>query len=116
MSAEADLNEKNPAEPLEGAESASNFHSLEITTLSESSVNLQWNYVRPEHLQNVEIVFKLLKLEAKDEWKSIAWTRKSNEVLKNLEQNICYSLKLLVLIEEENEFKTVDETEVFKAS
>jgi hypothetical protein len=121
MSEEADFNESIPAEPLESElepESISNFRSLSVSTLSESSVNLQWNYVRPASLSESakELVFKLLKLEARDEWKSIAWTRKMFCVVKNLEQNVCYSLKLLVLVEEENEFVIVDETDVFKAS
>ena len=117
MSAQPDLIEKTLTEPLE-CEPTSNFRSLSVSTLSESSVNLQWNYVRPERLSTLsqELVFKLMKLEARDGWKSIAWTRKMFCVVKNLEQNVCYSLKLLVLVEEENEFVNVDETDVFKAS
>lgn len=96
----------------------SNFNLLSVTTLTESSVNLQWNYERPPPFADVsiELVFKLLKLETRSEWKSIAWTRKMSCDVKNLEQNVCYSLKLLVLVEKEDEFEVVDGTEVFKAS
>jgi hypothetical protein len=119
MSEKAELVGEICSQPLESQlKPVSNFSSLSVTTLSESSVNLQWNYIRPENLSGIseELVFKLLRLEARDEWKSIAWTRKMFCVVNNLEQNVCYSLKLLVLVQKENEFVIVDETDVFKAS
>lgn len=118
MSEVSDLAENVPVQPLKSELApTSNFHSLSVSTLSESSVHLQWNY-SPESFSSFsqEFVFKLLRLEARDEWKSIAWTRKMFCVVKNLEQNVCYSLKLLVLVEKENEFVIVDGTDVFKAS
>lgn len=120
MSEEAILEEIPPTDHLEAEpelEPNTSFHGLSVTTLTESSVNLQWKYTRPEFLSDVskELVFKLLRLEARGEWKSIAWTRKLTCTVKNLEQNICYSLKLLVLVEKDDEFEIVDETEIFKA-
>lgn len=99
-------------------EPTSKFHSLSVTTLTESSVNLQWKYIPPEELSNpsIKLVFKLLRLETRGEWKSIAWTRKTSCDIKNLEQNVCYSLKLLVLVERESAFEVVYETDVFKVS
>ena len=98
-------------------EALSNFRSLTVTTLTSSSVTLQWMYDRPQSVEpSREIVFKLLKLESRNEWKAIAWTREMTCKIENLEQNVCYSLQLLVLIEEKDEFKIVDESDVFKVS
>lgn len=96
-------------------ESPSNFR-LTVTTQTSSSVILQWIYERPETTPETlsEIVFKLLKLETRDEWKSIAWTRKTSCKIENLEQNVCYSLQLLVLVQDDDEFKVVDQSDVFK--
>lgn len=108
ISSKEDLDETSPG-------AASNFHSLKSENFSLSSVNLQWDYVRPQSVDpSREIVFKLLKQETRDEWKSIAWTRKKTCIVENLEQNVCYSLKLLALVEDENEFRMVDESEIFK--
>lgn len=94
----------------------SNFSSIEVTTHTSSSAILQWAYERPTTIEDnrKEIVFKLLQLESRDEWKSKAWTRKTTCKIENLEQNVCYSLQLLVLIEVEDEFKVVDKSKVFK--
>lgn len=117
MSEEAVLDEIPPSNEPE-TESISNIHSLSVTTLTESSVNLQWKYVPSDSDSDPTkvLVYKLVRLEARGEWKSIAWTRQMSCIVKNLEQNVCYSLKLLVLVEKENEFEIVDETDVFKAS
>lgn len=96
-------------------ESPSNF-CLTVTTQTSSSVILQWIYEKTEALaeSTSEIVFKLLKLETRDEWKSIAWTRNRSCKIENLEQNVCYSLQLLVLVQDDDEFKVVDQSDVFK--
>jgi hypothetical protein len=94
-------------------ENRSCFHSLTVTT-HKSSVVLTWLYDRPDFSADQEFVFKLLRLETRDEWKPIAWTRKKTCTVKNLEQNVCYSLRLLVLLELVDEFKVIDESEVFK--
>lgn len=96
-------------------ESLSNFH-LTVTTQTSSSVILQWIYNEAEAFadSSSEIVFKLLRLESRDEWKSIAWTRKTSCKIENLEQNVCYSLQLLVLVQDDDEFKVVDQSDVFK--
>lgn len=98
------------------SERLSNFRSLNVTTQTSSSVILQWIYERPQLVCELskELVFKLLKLETRDEWQAIAWTRKTTCTIENLEQNVCYSFQLLVLVEDEDEFKVVDESEVFK--
>lgn len=97
----------------ETKETSSVFHSLSVTTQTASSVILKWEY-QPSVEPSTELVYKLLKLETRDEWKPIAWTRKSTCVVDNLEQNVCYSLRLLVLIEGNDEFKVVDQSDVFK--
>lgn len=94
-------------------ESSLSFRSLTVTTRTPSSVILHWDYV-PICDSPKELVFKLLKLESRDEWKTISWTRKTTCTIDNLEQNICYSLQILVLAEDEDEFKVVDESDVFK--
>lgn len=107
VSSNEELEESSPEAP-------SKFHTLSVTTQS-SSVILQWNYERPESVEPTrEVVFKLLKQETRDEWKSIAWTRKTTCMVENLEQNVCYSLKLLALVEDEDKFRVVDESDVFK--
>jgi Fibronectin type III domain len=93
---------------------ASRFSALTVTTKTSSSVVLSWSYDRPGTVGQKEIVFKLLKLESRDEWRSIAWTRKYTCTIENLEQNVCYSLQMLVLVEESDEFEVLDESEIFK--
>lgn len=98
-------------------EALSNFHSLKLTTETSSSVVLRWSYSTPQAVDpSSEIVFKLLKLETRDEWKAIAWTRKMTCKIENLEQNVCYSLQLLALVANDDEFQVVDESDVFKVS
>lgn len=97
----------------------SNFRCLTVTTRTSSSVVLKWSYENKEQVEdsaNKEFVFKLLKLQSRDDWIASAWTRKSTCIVDNLEQNVCYSLQLLVLLEEEDEFRVVDKSEVFKVS
>lgn len=112
---ETNLKEENLDE--NPPESFSNFRSIAVTTLTSSSVILQWIYEPPQSILDPsgKVVFKLLKLETRDEWRAIAWTRKMTCKIENLEQNVCYSLQLLVLLQDEDEeFKVVDESEIFK--
>lgn len=95
-------------------EATNRFSSLNVSTQTSSSVILTWTYSRSDEVGDRELVFKLLKLESRDEWKAISWTRKSTCTIENLEQNVCYSLQILVLMEELEEFKVVDESEIFK--
>lgn len=105
-----DLDESSP-------ETSSNFNSLKITTETSSSVVLEWSYATPQAVDpSSEIVFKLLKLETRDDWKAIAWTRKMTCKIENLEQNVCYSLQLLALVANDDGFQVVDESDVFKVS
>lgn len=101
---------------VENPPSFSNFRSLTVTTLTSSSVILQWLYQPPQSISepSKEVVFKLLKLETRDDWKAIAWTRKMTCKIENLEQNVCYSLQLLVMLQDEDDFKVVDESDIFK--
>lgn len=109
-SSQQDLSESSP-------EVASNFNSLKITTETSSSVVLEWSYATPQAVDpSSEIVFKLLKLETRDDWKAIAWTRKMTCKIENLEQNVCYSLQLLALVANDDGFQVVDESDVFKVS
>lgn len=95
--------------------SITNFTSIDVTTHTSSSAILQWSYERPPTIESSrQVVFKLLLLESRDEWKSLAWTRKTTCKIENLEQNVCYSLQLLVLVETKDDFKVVDKSEVFK--
>lgn len=112
-SSEMSLKENSAENPTE---TLSNFRSLTVTTQTSSSVILQWIYDRTPTIcePSKELVFKLLKLETRDEWKAIAWTRKTTCTIDNLEQNVCYSLQLLLLVEDEDEFKVLDESDIFK--
>lgn len=94
-------------------ETHSCFRSLTVTTQA-TSVVVSWQYERPKASVDEEFVFKLLKLETRDEWKAIAWTRKMTCTVVNLEQNVCYSLQLLALVERDDEFEVIDKSEVFK--
>lgn len=98
-------------------EASSNFQALTVSTQTQAaaSVVLQWTYNRPQSVEpSQQVIFKLLKLESKDEWKAIAWTRKETCKIENLEQNVCYSLQLLALVEEGDEFKVIDRSDIFK--
>lgn len=96
----------------------SNFRSLTITTRTSSSVVLNWNYENDQFKDSTcaEFVFKLLKLQSRNEWITTTWTRRSSCTIENLEQNVCYSMQLLVLLEGENEFEIIDQSEIFKVS
>lgn len=96
----------------------SNFRSLTVTTRTSSSVVLNWIYENDqiEDSSCAEFVFKLLKLQSRNEWITTAWTRNSTCTIENLEQNVCYSMQLLVLLEDDNQFNIVDQSEIFKVS
>lgn len=108
------LNElpNNDDSSAEVPEVASNFRSISVTTRTSSLVVLHWLYENVRCDQ--ELVFKVLQLQSRSEWKPIAWTRKSTCTIENLEQNVCYSLRILVLVEGEDEFRVTDESDVFK--
>lgn len=110
ISSSEDLNEKSK-------EASSNFQALTVTTQTQASASviLQWTYNRPQSIEpSQQVIFKLLKLESKDEWKAIAWTRKATCKIANLEQNVCYSLQLLALVKEGDEFNAIDRSDIFK--
>jgi 16S rRNA G527 N7-methylase RsmG len=95
--------------------SSSKFDEITCRTVTSSSVVVQWIYLN-QNLNHDVVVFKVLKLETRGEWKSVAWTRKTICQIENLEQNVCYSLKIHVLVEDETEFRVIDESEVFKVN
>lgn len=98
----------------EEEESAEKFTEITCRAVTSSSVIIQWIYLNQTHNKDDVFVYKVLKLETRGEWKSVAWTRKTTCQIENLEQNVCYSLKIHVLVEDETEFRVIDESRVFK--
>lgn len=115
--------------------SESNFSKIEFRTITSSSVIVEWIYLNQfsqtssqQALASAEqeqivtgdidsaqtFIYKMLKLETRGEWKTIARTKKTSCQIDNLEPNVCYSLKLHVLVEDVDRFRVVDESEVFK--
>lgn len=92
----------------------SNFCEITCRAVTSSSVIVQWIYLNQNLDLKQDVVFKVLKLETRGEWRKVAWTRKTTCQIDNLEQNVCYSLKIHVLVEDETEFRVVDESQVFK--
>lgn len=117
--------------------SESNFSKIEFRTITSSSVIVEWIYlnqfsqtssqqavasVEQEQIVTGDVdsaqtfIYKVLKLETRGEWKTIARTKKTSCQIDNLEPNVCYSLKLHVLVEDVDRFRVVDESEVFKVN
>lgn len=90
---------------------SSNFKYVKIAKQTTTSVVLEWMYDDDE---DPEKVFKVVKLKNRDEWETICWSRKSSCTIKNLEQNTCYSMKVLVMVAKEDKFEVVDSSEIIK--
>lgn len=97
----------------------SNFEYFRIAKQTRQQVVLEWKYLSNEEEKEViespkEKVFKIVKLKCRDEWETISWSRKSCCVIKNLEQNTCYSIKVLVMVQTFERFEVVDSSEILK--
>lgn len=109
--------EKEEEQPV----NVSKFEYIKIAKQTTSTVVLEWKYNDDkvedgENPENPEKVFKIVKLKNRNEWETISWTRKSICVMKNLEQNTCYSIKILVMIQMPDQFDVIDSSEVFKVN
>lgn len=109
--------EKEEEQPI----NVSKFEYIKIAKQTTSTVVLEWKYnddkiEDEENPENPEKVFKIVKLKNRNEWETICWTRKSICVMKNLEQNTCYSIKILVMIQMPDQFDVIDSSEVFKVN
>lgn len=127
-----DEKDRNGDEEQESSPSqtVSNFAKIEFRTVTTSSVIVEWIYLnqfpttsRQQAVEDEQLIehdesfiYKVLKLETRGEWKTIARTKKTSCQIDNLEPNVCYSLKIHVLVEDVDRFRVVDESEVFKVS
>lgn len=89
---------------------SSKFEFVRIAKQTASSVVLEWKY----NDDDPEKVFKIVKLKNRNEWETICWSNKSSCTIKNLEQNTCYSIKVMVMVAGEDKFEVVDSSEIFK--
>lgn len=95
----------------------SKFEYIKIAKQTTSTVVLEWKYIDDsKNAVNVEKVYKIVKLKNRNEWETICWTRKSMCVIKNLEQNTCYSIKILVMVQMPDQFEVIDSSDVFKVN
>lgn len=90
----------------------SRFDFARIAKQTTSIVVLEWKYI--DYNCDVEKVYKIVKLKNHDEWETICWSRKSSCIIKNLEQNTCYSIKVLVMQQLNDRFQAVDSSEILK--
>lgn len=109
--------EKEEEQPI----NVSKFEYIKIAKQTTSTVVLEWKYNEDkienlENPANPEKVFKIVKLKNRNEWETITLTRKSICVMKNLEQNTCYSIKILVMIQMADNFDVIDSSDVFKVN
>lgn len=109
--------EKEEEQPI----NVSKFEYIKIAKQTTSTVVLEWKYNEDkiedlENPENPEKVFKIVKLKNRNEWETISLTRKSICVMKNLEQNTCYSIKILVMIQMADNFDVIDSSDVFKVN
>ncbi|CAO1430006.1 unnamed protein product [Diamesa serratosioi] len=97
-------------------EQSSNFTFINVINQTISSIDLQWEYSAAIAMSSAchEYVFQIIKMKARDLWEKIYWGRKSQCTIKCLEQNVCYSLKILVLEQQDDEFVRIDESNIFK--
>jgi hypothetical protein len=103
---------------LETSENHSNFEYIKILKQTTSSLALEWKYndndIDNTKLECTERVFKIVKLKNRDEWETMCWSRNSTCVIKNLEQNVCYSIKILVMQQTFERFLEIDSSDIFK--
>ncbi|KAG5673650.1 hypothetical protein PVAND_003678 [Polypedilum vanderplanki] len=92
----------------------SRFEYFKIVKQTTSTVVLEWKYI--DYNCDVEKVFKVVKLKNHNEWETICWSRKSSCIIKNLEQNTCYNIKVLVMQQLPDKFEAVNSSEVLKCS
>lgn len=115
-----DLQENGKISPAESDEerqhpthdSRSRFEYVRIAKQTTSVVVLEWKYI--DYNCDIEKVYKIVKLKNHDEWETICWSRKLSCVIKNLEQNTCYSIKVLVMQQLFDKFQVVDSSEILK--
>lgn len=112
----AEIDEESQHETDKKVEKAPNkFEYIKIVKQTTSTVVLEWKYIDNTFYED-EKVFKIVKLKNRDEWETICWSRKSMCVIKNLEQNTCYSIKINVMTQMTDKFHVVDSSDVFKVS
>lgn len=91
---------------------SNNFEYIKIIKQTASSVVLEWKY--NDDYGDAEKVFKLVTLKNREEWETICWSSKSPCTIKNLEQNSCYSIKILVMVASTDRYEVVDTSDIFK--
>jgi hypothetical protein len=131
-----ELDTENDVQKEESPVPVSKFEYIKIVKQTTSTVVLEWKYndevaekvedfdnegsadgeITEEVEEPAEKVFKIVKLKNRNEWETICWTRKSLCVIKNLEQNTCYSIKILVMVQTTEKFEAIDSSDVFKVN
>lgn len=89
----------------------SNFKYVKIAKQTSTTVVLEWSY---DDGNDGGKVFKVVTLKNRNEWDTICWLRKSSCTIKNLEQNTCYSMKILVMVAGKDKFEIVDSSDIIK--
>jgi hypothetical protein len=88
------------------------FEYFKIAKQTTSTVVLEWKYI--DYNCDVEKAFKIVKLKNRDEWEPICWSRKPSCIIKNLEQNMCYSMKVLVMQQQPDKYQAIDSSAILK--
>jgi hypothetical protein len=103
----------------ENSPKSSTFDYIKIAKQTISTVVLEWKYNHNEDDGEVkpdEIVFKIVKLKNRNEWETLCWSRKSSCVIKNLEQNTCYSIKVLAMVQKYERFEEIGSSNILKVN
>lgn len=109
-----DIKSQAEVQQKEQTKTTSHFEFIKIVKQTTSTVVLEWQYSDEKTIEGSEKVFKIVKLQNRNEWETIIWTKKSMCVIKNLEQNTCYSIKILVMVQTYERFVETDSSNILK--
>lgn len=87
------------------------FEYIKIVKQTTSSVILEWLYDAED---DPEIVFKIVSLKNRNDWETVCWSNKQTCTIKNLEQNTCYSIKILAMKPAPDKYDVIDSSDIFK--
>ena len=94
-------------------QSCSKFKYAKIAKQTACSVVLEWMY---DNSEDEKIDFKIVTLKNRDEWITLCWSQKTSCTIKNLEENTCYSIKILAMMSKKDKFEIVDSSEILKVN
>lgn len=88
-----------------------------LTKQTTSTIGFRWDF--PEPLESPFDLFKVEKCYSckRNQWQVVHWGTVWSATVRNLEQNLCYSFRIIVLrqLEEDESFVCVRKSQIFKS-